>query len=81
MSSSEEPVEDMNEDSFQKVNQRFKDRSKVNEKSTGFESWVVCFIGFFCDLGLFGFVESGSNQGDVVETSGSDERDPFQTGR
>ena len=38
------------------------------------------FIGFF-DLGMFGFVESGSNQRDVVETNGSDQRDPIQTGR
>jgi hypothetical protein len=83
MSSSEEPVEDMNGDSFQKLNQRVKDRSKVIGKSvkfTGFESWVVFSI-VFCDLGLFCFVESGPNQGDVVETSGSDEGDPVQTGR
>jgi hypothetical protein len=40
----------------------------------------VNFIGFF-NLGMFGFVESGSNQRDVVETSGSDQGDPVQTGR
>ncbi|GMY06086.1 hypothetical protein FCV25MIE_01325 [Fagus crenata] len=50
-------MEDMNGDSFQKVKQRFKDRTMV-------------FNG-----------ESGSNQRDVVETSGSDQGDPVQTGR
>lgn len=49
-----------------------------------FECWVVNFIRFY-DLGMFGFfvvvVESGSYKRVVVETSGSDEGDPLQTGR
>jgi hypothetical protein len=40
----------------------------------------VTFIGVY-DMGMFNFVESGSNQRDVVETSGSDQGDPVQTGR
>lgn len=38
-------------------------------------------VGGLLELGMFGFAESGSDEGDVVETSCSDEGDLVQTGR
>lgn len=53
--------------------------------NTNLSSWFVlncglCLFLVFLDMGMLVFSESGSNQRDFVETSGSDQRDPFKTG-
>lgn len=91
MASNEEAVEEGNGDSFQAVKQRLRDRSKVRiqeeEEEGGFRFWIFFvgavfggIVGGLIELCMFGFAESGSDEGDVVETGCSDEGDLVQTG-
>lgn len=85
MSSGEEPTEDMNGESFQKGKLTLKDRSKVMANLyifAGSESYLcLCLPLVFMSWVCLVSVDRGSNQGDAVETSGSDEGDSVQTGR
>ena len=78
MSNNEELLEEIiktNGDSFEKVKQRLKDRSKVTFKSLFFLlSLVILIILTTWACFVFG-LENGSNEGNTVKTSEPNQRD------
>jgi hypothetical protein len=78
MSNNEELVEEIittNGDSFEKVKQRLKDRSKVTFKSLFFLLALVILIVLTTWACFVFVVENGSNKGDAVKTSEPNQRD------
>jgi hypothetical protein len=78
MSNNEELVEEIittNGDSFEKVKQRLKDRSKVTFKSQFFLLALVILIVLTTWACFVFVVENGSNKGDAVKTSEPNQRD------